>query len=180
MFALPWCYAAWFGTYRRFGTTFRSHLQGSCSPTTFFDCLSLEDWTDRLSQNVSKYQSMLHNIPEERMPLTNCVGRHVSNDVMSPSMRSDLTDVSLSRQLASRRAAVAGTQSGVMTRRSSETLKCRKAPYILYGRAVYLTELLVARHVAPDVTVARRLIGDASRCLPGGTEDNHEKSQLAF
>ena len=34
----------------------------------------------------------------------------------------------------------------------------------------------MARHVAPDVTVAGRLIGDASRCLPGGTEDNHEKS----
>jgi len=100
------------------------------------------------------------------MPLTYCVGRHVPNDVMSPSVRSDLTDVLLSRQLASRRAAVAGTWSRVMTKRSSETLKCRRAPYILYGCAVYLTELLVARHVAPDVTVARRLIGDATRCLP--------------
>jgi hypothetical protein len=118
-----------------------------------------------LFRNVSKYQSMLHNIPEEGMPLTsNCVGRHVPNDVMSPSMRLDLTDVSLSRQLASRRAVVAGTQSRVMTRRRSETLKCRKAPYILYGCAVYLTELLVVSHVAPDVTVARRLID--RRCVP--------------
>jgi IMP cyclohydrolase len=89
------------------------------------------------------------------MPLTsNCVGRHVPDDVMSPSMRSDLTDVSLSRQFASRRAAVAGTHSRIMSRRSSEILKCRKAPYILYGCTVYLTELLVARRVTPDVTVA--------------------------
>lgn len=72
--------------------------------------------------------------------------------------------------------AVAGTQSRVMTRRNSDTLKCRKAPYILNGCAVYLTELLVAHHVAPDVIVVGRLIGDASRCLPGGTEDNREKS----
>ena len=34
----------------------------------------------------------------------------------------------------------------------------------------------MARHVTPDVTVARRLIGGASRCSSGGTEDNHEKS----
>jgi len=34
----------------------------------------------------------------------------------------------------------------------------------------------VAHHVAPDVTVALGLIGDASRCLPGGTEDNHDNS----
>lgn len=111
------------------------------------------------------------------MPLTsNCVGRRVSYDVMSPTMRSYLTDVLLSRQLASRRAAVAGTLTRVMTRRSSETLKCCKAPYILNGCAVYLTELLVARHVAPDVAVAHRLFGDTSWCLPGGTEDNHEVS----
>ena len=28
-------------------------------------CLTLEDGTNRLSQNVSNYQSMLHNIPEQ-------------------------------------------------------------------------------------------------------------------
>jgi hypothetical protein len=115
------------------------------------------------------------------MPLTSyCVGRHVPNDVMSPSMPSDLTDVLLSRQLASSRAVVAGTWSRVMTRRGSETFKCRKAPYILNGCAVYLTGMLVARHVAPDVIVALRLVGYASRCLLGNTEDNQEKSQLAF
>ena len=33
----------------------------------------------------------------------------------------------------------------------------------------------MARPVAPGVTGARLVIGDAFRCLPGGTEDNHEK-----
>ena len=47
-------------------------------------------------------------------------------------------------------------QSRVMTRPSSDTLKCLKAPYILYGCAVYLTELLVVPDVASDVTVAGR------------------------
>jgi hypothetical protein len=30
------------------------------------DCLTLEDWTDRLCLNVGNYQSMLRNILEER------------------------------------------------------------------------------------------------------------------
>ena len=31
-----------------------------------FDCLTLEDRTDRLSRNVGKYQSTQRNVPEER------------------------------------------------------------------------------------------------------------------
>ena len=33
----------------------------------FFDCLTLEDGTNRSSRNFSNYQSMLRNIPEERV-----------------------------------------------------------------------------------------------------------------
>jgi hypothetical protein len=32
IFALPWCYAACIGSYRRFGTNYRSHIGGSSSP----------------------------------------------------------------------------------------------------------------------------------------------------
>jgi hypothetical protein len=38
--------------YQHFGTTYRSHLQGSRSP--FLDFLTLEDGTHTLSQNVGK------------------------------------------------------------------------------------------------------------------------------
>jgi hypothetical protein len=41
-FAFLGCYAAYISSCRRFGTTYRFHLQGS----------SLEDGTDRLSQHV--------------------------------------------------------------------------------------------------------------------------------
>ena len=43
-------------SYRRFGTTYRSLLQGSNS---------LHVWTDELSRNVGNYQFTLRNIPEE-------------------------------------------------------------------------------------------------------------------
>jgi hypothetical protein len=39
--------------YRRFGTTFRSHLQGQ-EIQFFFNLLTLEDGRDRLSRNVGK------------------------------------------------------------------------------------------------------------------------------
>jgi hypothetical protein len=45
---------------RRFGTTYRSHLQGSSS-------LNLEDGIDRLFRNVDKYHSRLRNISEDRL-----------------------------------------------------------------------------------------------------------------
>jgi len=35
-------------------------------------CLTLEGGTDRLSQNVSNYPSMLCNIPEEQQPHSHC------------------------------------------------------------------------------------------------------------
>jgi hypothetical protein len=44
--------------YRRFGSKFRSHLQGSS--------LTLQDVTDTLPRNVGNYESTLRNIPEER------------------------------------------------------------------------------------------------------------------
>ena len=44
---------------RRFGTIYRSHLQGSSS------LLTLENGTDRLSRNVGNYQSTLRKIAEE-------------------------------------------------------------------------------------------------------------------
>ena len=51
--------------YRRFGTNYRSHLQGSRIGTK--DSLPFEDGTERLSRNVSKnYLYTLHNVPEER------------------------------------------------------------------------------------------------------------------
>jgi hypothetical protein len=46
------------GSYRRFGATYRSHIQGSS--------LILEDWTNMLLRNIGNYQSTLRNIPEER------------------------------------------------------------------------------------------------------------------
>jgi hypothetical protein len=45
------------GSYRHFRTTYQSHLQQSS--------LTLEYWSDWLSQNTGNYQSVLHNIPEE-------------------------------------------------------------------------------------------------------------------
>ena len=62
-------------SYWRFGTAFQSHLQRSSSLLFCkwdnnlereMDCLTLEDWTDRLCLNVGNYQSMLRNILEER------------------------------------------------------------------------------------------------------------------
>jgi len=47
-------------SYQRFGTTYRSHLQGSSSQTP------LKDGTNTLSRNVGNYQPTLRNIPEER------------------------------------------------------------------------------------------------------------------
>jgi hypothetical protein len=48
--------------YRRLGTTYRSHLQGSVS--LLLDFWTLEDGTDRLSWNVgTEYHSTLRNIP---------------------------------------------------------------------------------------------------------------------
>jgi len=35
-------------------------------------CLTLEDGSDGLSRNVSNYQSMLCNIPEEQQPHSHC------------------------------------------------------------------------------------------------------------
>lgn len=53
------CYPAYIHSYyRRFGTTYHSHLQTSSSP--------LEEGIDRLSQNVCNYQSTLCNISEDQ------------------------------------------------------------------------------------------------------------------
>jgi len=50
IFTLLGCYAVWIGGWL---------------PSFFFDCLTLEEGTCRLFQNVSKYQTMLHSFPEE-------------------------------------------------------------------------------------------------------------------
>ena len=56
-------YAAQSGSYRSFGTTYRSHLQGSNSARRLQeDCLNLDDGTDRLSRNVGNYQSTLRAV----------------------------------------------------------------------------------------------------------------------
>jgi len=39
----------------RFGTKYRSHLQGWNSPRNYLDCLTLEDGTDRVPQNNGNY-----------------------------------------------------------------------------------------------------------------------------
>ena len=52
-------------SYRRFGTNYRSHLQGSTCPRSL-NSLTLEDKTKGLSRNVDDYWSTLRNIPEER------------------------------------------------------------------------------------------------------------------
>ena len=59
--------------YGYFGTACQSHLQGSCGPSGILeidgfllDCLTLEDGTDMLPQNVQNQLPVLHNIPEER------------------------------------------------------------------------------------------------------------------
>jgi hypothetical protein len=42
-------------------------------PTFFFDCLKLENGTDRMSRNVGiKLKRRLYNIPKERRILTFC------------------------------------------------------------------------------------------------------------
>jgi hypothetical protein len=56
IFARLECYAALIGSYRLFGTTSLSHLQGSSS----------QDGDDRLSRKVDNYKSTLRNIPEEQ------------------------------------------------------------------------------------------------------------------
>ena len=61
------CYAAYSVSYRRFGKTHRSYLQGSSSPF-LFDCLTLEDGTDKLPRNSGNQQSKLPNISEELTP----------------------------------------------------------------------------------------------------------------
>jgi len=55
--------------YRRFGTTYRSHIQGSNS----LDCLTLEDKTAETS--VTSYQPTPRNIPEGQRPQTHDGGR---------------------------------------------------------------------------------------------------------
>jgi len=57
--ALLGCYEAWTGSYRRFRTTYWSHLQRPY-------CLTPEDGTDWLSRNVGIYPYTVRNIPEER------------------------------------------------------------------------------------------------------------------
>jgi hypothetical protein len=54
--ALLGCYAAFVGSYWRFGTVCRSHLQGSSSPRNL------------LRLPATAYQPTLRNIPEERRP----------------------------------------------------------------------------------------------------------------
>jgi len=51
---------------RRFGKTCRYHLQGSRSQGRNLDGLTLEEETDNLPRNVSKYKPTLRNIPQER------------------------------------------------------------------------------------------------------------------
>jgi len=58
-FALLGSYAALVGIYRRFGTIYRSHLQGSTRYRT-----------DELSRIVGKQLTMPCNIPEVRRPHT--------------------------------------------------------------------------------------------------------------
>jgi hypothetical protein len=58
-------------SYRRFGTTYRSHIQGS----RFF---TPEDGTNRLPQmSVRNYHYMLHNNPEEH-------SSHLHHDYVGP------------------------------------------------------------------------------------------------
>ena len=57
--------AACGGSFGRFGTTYRPHLQGSNSPKRL-DCSSLTDGTDRVWRNVGSYNRTLRNVPEER------------------------------------------------------------------------------------------------------------------
>jgi len=47
-------YAALMGSYRRFGTTYRSPIQESSSQRSSYDFVTLEDEIDSLSQNVGK------------------------------------------------------------------------------------------------------------------------------
>jgi len=64
IFALVRSYAALIGSYRRFGTTHRSHLQRSNKE--FLVCYTLEDGTHSLYRNVGNYQSTMSNISEGR------------------------------------------------------------------------------------------------------------------
>jgi hypothetical protein len=62
IFPLLGYYAATIGSYRRFGTTSRSHPHGSSSRRS----LTLVDGSDRLSRNGGNYQSTLRHITDER------------------------------------------------------------------------------------------------------------------
>jgi hypothetical protein len=64
IFVLMGCYAVLMGSYRRFGTTYRSVLYWSSSPRTAWPLKMELIFCPRTS--VLKHQSTLRNIPEER------------------------------------------------------------------------------------------------------------------
>jgi hypothetical protein len=56
-------------SYRRFGTTRRSHLQGSSSPRRLPGTLRyavIQEWCTPLSRNVGNYHFTLRKVPEEQ------------------------------------------------------------------------------------------------------------------
>ena len=63
IFALLVCYGAQIGIYRRFGTAYPSHLQGSSMTYPW-------RWNRWESRNFGNYHSTLRNIPEERRLFT--------------------------------------------------------------------------------------------------------------
>jgi hypothetical protein len=71
-------------SHRRFRTTYRWHFQRPSNPriNSFFDFLTPENGTDRLSRNVGNYQATLRNIPEERSSHINSDGRLKSRRFM--------------------------------------------------------------------------------------------------
>jgi len=64
--------------YRRFKTTFVSHLQGS---VFFLNCLTLEYGTDRSSQNVGNYKSTPRSTAQEQ---GTCINTHYLCDIFYP------------------------------------------------------------------------------------------------
>jgi hypothetical protein len=58
-------------SYRRFGTTRRSHLQGSSSPRRMPGTLryaAVQEWCTPLFRNVGNYHFTLREVPEEQRP----------------------------------------------------------------------------------------------------------------
>ena len=83
---------------RRFGTTYRSHLEGSSSPPLKLDCLTIEYGTNSLSRNVGNKlpsatsRTVAGSIPDGVIGIFHC--HNPSGRTMAPGLTQPLTEMS--------------------------------------------------------------------------------------